>query len=184
MTPEKLVIYGVMAEFETPGEAVQAAKAARGKGFTHLDAFGPFESPELTEAIGFHEHGVAKWVLVGGIVGGLGGFGLQYWATVIDYPHNIGGRPIFSWPSFIPVTFECTVLFATLTGIVSLLVLNRLPRLSHPAFGATHFDRATTDRFFLCVRAEGKNFDADLAREILNVCAPLSISVLNAEEES
>lgn len=177
-------IYGVMAEFETPDEAVSAAKAAREKGFTHLDAFGPFESPELAEAIGFEERSVAKCVLGGGIVGGLSGFALQYWATVVDYPHNIGGRPVFSWPSFIPVMFECTVLFAALTGIVSLLILNHLPRLSHPAFGATHFERATTDRFFLCVRAEGKNFDAERVHEVLNAAKPLSISVLHQEDES
>lgn len=179
---ETLPLYGVMAEFETPEEATQAALGAREQGFRRLDAFGPFESPELCEAIDFHEHTMAKCVLGGGIAGGLGGFALQYWATVLDYPHNVGGRPLFSWPSFIPIIFECTVLFATLTGIVSLLVLNRLPRLSHPAFAAQNFERATTDHFFLCVRPEGKDFNVEAARAALEKFAPLSISILNEED--
>jgi hypothetical protein len=182
MSAESPRLYGVMAEFETPEEATRAANAAREKGFAHLDAFGPFESEELTEAIGFHEHTMAKCVLGGGIAGGLGGFALQYWATVLDYPHNIGGRPVFSWPAFIPIIFECTVLVATLTGIVSLLILNRLPRLSHPAFAAKNFDRATTDHFFLCLRADAADFDAEAARSVLSAFAPLSISVLNRED--
>src|ERR1700761_5263179 len=147
-----------MAEFPTPELAAQAAWAARREGFSRLDAYGPFSSPELSEAIGFQERKMAPCVLAGGIAGGLGGYALQYYVSVIDYPHNIGGRPLNSWPSFIPATFENTVLGAAIVGVISLLVLNRLPRLSHPAFSASHFERATSDHFFLCLRAQDSSF--------------------------
>ena len=174
---------GVAAEFLTPEDAARAARLVREKGFGHLEAYGPFSSDELAEAIGFHEHKVAPSVLIGGIVGGLSGFALQYYATVIDYPHNIGGRPNFSWPSFIPIIFECTVLFACVTGLVALLIFNRLPRLAHPMFSATHFERATTDRFFLCVCATDHDFSFEQAREALEACSPVSISVVTGEDE-
>ncbi len=174
-------IYGVMAEFETPEAAAQAALAVREKGFTKLDAFGPFPSEELTKAIHFRENKVARCVLIGGIVGGLAGFALQYWATVLDYPHNIGGRPMFSWPSFIPIIFELAVLFATITGIVSLLVLNRLPRLAHPVFSSPSFVRASIDHFFLCIRPGDGVFSPEKARDLLISFSPLSISILREE---
>lgn len=173
---------GVVAEFATPEAAAHAARHVREHGFVDLEAYGPFASEELAEAIGFREHVVAPCVLAGGVLGGLSGFGLQYYATVVDYPHNIGGRPVFSWPSFIPVTFECTVLFAALTGILTLLILNRLPRLAHPIFSALHFERATTDRFFLCLVAAAPEFSFERARTVLEACAPLSISVVHPED--
>jgi hypothetical protein len=169
---------GVAAEFATPEEAASAARHARAQGFADLEAYGPFPSEELADAIGFREHLVAPWVLTGGVIGGLAGFALQYYATVIDYPHNIGGRPMFSWPSFIPIIFECTVLFACLTGLVTLLILNRLPRLAHPIFSAAHFERATTDHFSLCLNAGASDFSFEQARKTLESCSPLSISIL------
>jgi hypothetical protein len=176
---------GLIAEFATPEDAVECAQRLRSHGFTDLDAYGPFPSPELAEAIGFHEHRIAPCVLAGGTVGVIAGFGLQYYATVTDYPHNIGGRPVFSWPAFIPVTFETAVLFAAITGLVSLLVLNRLPRLSHPVFAAKNFRRATTDHFFVAVSAAAPGFSFDEARRVLNLGdAPLSISVLRQENQS
>jgi hypothetical protein len=174
--------YGVVAEFATPEAAARAARLAREKGFRHLDAFGPFSSPELTEAIGFREHKIARCVLGGGIAGGILGYALQYYCTVLDYPHNVGGRPFDSWPSFIPVTFETTVLGAAVTGIISLLVIARLPRLSHPVFSAENFQRASTDRFFLCLKAEDDpDFSFEAASELLGSCAPLSISILEKD---
>lgn len=176
---------GLIAEFATPEEAAVVARRLHAFGFADLDAYGPFPSGELAEAIGFHEQRIAPCVLTGGIVGGLSGFALQYYATVYDYPHNIGGRPVFSWPSFIPVTFECTILFAALTGIVSLLFLNRLPRLSHPVFHAKNFERATTDHFFVSINAGAPAFSFAKAREVLEMGEPpLSISVLKKEDES
>ncbi len=177
--PEKM--YGIVAEFPSPEIAAKAALKLREKGFTDLDAYGPFPSSELAEAIGFREKKIARCVLIGGIIGGLSGYALQYYASVIDYPHNIGGRPFHSWPSFIPITFEMTVLCASITGIVSLLILNGLPRLSHPVFSAKHFDRATTDRFFLSVRADHSNFSEEKVREIFGEFSPLSISILPKE---
>jgi hypothetical protein len=176
---------GLVAEFETPEDAALVARRLRNFGFHDIDAYGPFPSEELAEAIGFHEHRMAPAVLAGGILGGMSGFGLQYYTTVIAYPHNVGGRPHFSWPAYIPITFECTVLFATLTGIVALLVLNRLPRLAHPIFSAANFERATTDRFFLSVNSGAPNFSFVKAREILEMGEPpLSISLLGKERDS
>lgn len=176
---------GLLAEFATPEDAIPVALRLRAFGFEDLDAYGPFPSEELADAIGFHEHLVAPWVLAGGIAGGLSGYALQYYATVMDYPHNIGGRPAYSWPSFIPITFECTILFACLTGVVTLLILNRLPRLAHPVFSAAPFKRATTDRFFISVNAGRPDFSFEKAREVLVMGEPpLSISVLHQEDES
>jgi hypothetical protein len=176
---------GLIAEFATPEDAVAAARRLRAHGFDDLDAYGPFPSEELAEAIGFREHKIAPCVLAGGVVGALSGFALQYYATVIDYPHNIGGRPVFSWPAFVPVIFETTVLFAAFTGIVSLLVLNRLPRLSHPVFSAKNFERASTDHFFVSVNAGAPGFSFPRAREILGLGpAPITISILQPEDES
>jgi hypothetical protein len=173
---------GLVAEFATPDRAAEAARSLRAHRFHELEAYGPFPSAELAEAIGFTERRVAPCVLGGGIVGGLFGFLGQYYVTTVDYPHNIGGRPDFSWPAFLPTTFECTVLCATITGIVSLLVLNRLPRLSHPVFSALHFERATTDRFFLYVKAGAPDFSFAEARELLEKAAPLSVSLLTKGE--
>lgn len=174
---------GLIGEFPSPEEAVVAVLRLRAHGFTDLDAYGPFPSEELSDALGFHEHLVAPCVLSGGILGGVGGFGLQYYTTVIAYPHNIGGRPAFSWPSYIPITFECTVLLACLTGIGALLILNRLPRLSHPVFSARNFDRASTDRFFVSVHAGASDFSFAAARHALEMASPpLSISILREEE--
>ena len=170
---------GLMAEFSSPEQAAAAALRLRAHGFANLEAYGPFPSEELSDAIGFHEHRMAPCVLGGGIVGGVSGFSLQYYTTVIAYPHNIGGRPHFSWPSYIPITFECVVLFACLTGIVSFLFLNRLPRLAHPVFSIANFERASTDRFFVAVHAGAAEFSYGKAREVLTMIdPPLAISVL------
>jgi hypothetical protein len=184
MTTPLQHIHGVMAEFLTPEDAAKAARVAREKGFPRLDAYGPFASPELAEAIGFREKKMARCVLGGGIFGGISGYALVYYATVVDYPHNIGGRPFNSWPSFIPIAFETTVLGACVMGIISLLVLNGLPRLSHPAFSAPNFVHATNDHFFLCLLATNHDFSEEKAREVLQVFAPLSISTLSEERPS
>ena len=175
-------VHGVIAEFATPEAAARAARSMRESGFKKLEAYGPFPSDELATAIGFRENKIARCVLIGGIVGGLTGYALQYWASFLDYPHNIGGRPYNSWPSFIPIVFELTVLFATLTGIVSLLVLNRLPRLSHPVFSVPAFTHASTDHFFVCVRSVETEFDPVKVRILLEKFEPLSISLIDGEK--
>jgi hypothetical protein len=160
-------IYGVIAQFDSPGELVAAARAAYAAGYRHMDAYSPFAIEELSEAIGFHHTKLPLVVLIGGILGCLGGFGLQYWVSVINYPLNVGGRPLNSWPSFIPVTFECTVLGAALATVFGMLALNGLPMPYHPVFNIQSFALASKDKFFLCLEATDPKFDAAGARQFL-----------------
>jgi hypothetical protein len=176
-------LYGIAAEFATPEAATRAAGEARAQGFRRIEAYGPYPVPELAEASGFRERRIAPAVLAGAILGGLGGYGFLYYATVLAYPHNIGGRPLNSWPSFLPITFECTVLCATFAGIGALLFLSRLPRLAHPVFAIPGFRRASRDRFFVCIRAQADaDFDAEAAERALRAGEPLAVH--RVEEES
>lgn len=159
-------VYGLMAEFETPGALLEAARRTHEAGYRHIDAYSPFPVEGLAEAIGFHTR-LPLIVLIGGILGCLGGFFLQYWVSVIDYPLNIGGRPLNSWPSFIPVTFETTVLVAGLTAAIAMLALNRLPEPYHPVFNVERFQTASSDRFFLAIEAKDPQFRADETRRFL-----------------
>ena len=114
-------------------------------------------------------------VLIGGIIGCAGGFYLQYWASVIDYPLNIGGRPLNSWPMFIPVTFELTILVAGLTAVLGLLALNGLPMPYHPVFNVERFQFATRNRFFLCIESADPKFDHEATRRFLESCGPQGV---------
>jgi hypothetical protein len=174
----------LVAEFSGPAQAERAARALRARGFTQMEAYGPYPSPGLAEAIGFHERKVAPCMLAGGTVGALAGFALQGYMTAIDYPHNIGGRPLFSWPAFIPVTFECTIIGAALCGVGALLFFSGLPRLAHPIFSALHFERASTDHFFLAVAEGGHELSFAQARLVLEGFEPVSISEIWPEDES
>ena len=145
-------LYGLMAEFSTPGELVKAAERTRLAGYRNFDAYSPIPIEELSEAMGLRRTRLPLLVLLGGIAGGLGGYGLEYWSSVIEYPMNIGGRAHHSWPQFIPVTFETTVLGAALTCFFGMWALNRLPQPYHPVFNVPAFARASTDRFFLFIR--------------------------------
>ena len=152
-------LYGVMAEFESPEALVDAARGAFARGFRRMDGYSPFPVDGLAEALGIHGSPVPLIVLIGGILGCLGGFFLQYWAAVIDYPINIGGRPLNSWPSFIPVTFEVTILLAALSAVFGVLALNGLPMPYHPVFNVERFELASRNRFFLCIEAADPKFD-------------------------
>ena len=157
--------YGLVAEFETPEQLLHAAEKARDAGYRHIDAYAPFPVEGLSDALGLGRNKVPLITLIGGFLGGLGGFGFEYWVNVISYPSNIGGRPLNSWPAFIPVTFEMTVLFASLFSVFGMLALNKLPQPHHPLFNVEHFKRASTDRFFLCVESRDPKFTlADTAR--------------------
>jgi hypothetical protein len=147
-------IYGLMAEFASADKLLEAARRARDSGHARIEAYSPFPIEGLDEAIGFPGSRVPLATLIGGFLGGAGGFLLQWYAAVIDYPINIGGRPPNSWPAFIPITFEMTVLAAALTAVISMLVANGLPRLRHPVFEAKDFELSTRNRFFLCLRAD------------------------------
>ncbi|HZH83458.1 MAG TPA: DUF3341 domain-containing protein [Phototrophicaceae bacterium] len=164
----KLPIYGLMAEFDSPEALLEAGRRAFAAGFRKMDAYSPFPVDGLAEAIGFHHTRVPLIVLIGGIIGCLGGFYLQYWVAVIDYPLNIGGRPLNSWPSFIPVTFELTILIAALFAFFGVLALNRLPMPYHPVFNVERFQLASRNRFFLCIEAVDSNFEPERTRRFLD----------------
>ncbi len=160
-------IYGLMAEFDSPTELVLAARHTYAEGYRKLDAYTPFPVEELSEAIGFHKTNVPLVVLVGGILGGLGGYLMQYWISAINYPLNVGGRPYHSWPAFIVVTFEMTILAAGLTAVLGMLGLNGLPQPYHPVFNVPSFALASRDRFFLLIEAADPKFDRAATQRFL-----------------
>jgi hypothetical protein len=152
-------LYGVMAEFENPNDLVAAARRVYSLGYRRINGYSPYPIEELSEAIGFTHTSLPLIVFIGGLLGGIGGFLMQYWIEVIDYPINVGGKPFNSWPAFIPITFECTVLAAAFSAVLGMLVLNRLPQPYHPVFNVPNFALATRDRFFLAVEANDSKFD-------------------------
>jgi hypothetical protein len=168
-------LYGLMAEFPSAEALLAAAKRAREAGYRRIEAYSPFPVEGMAEAIGFGKTTVSLATLVGGILGGLGGFFLQWYTAVIDYPENIGGRPLNSWPEFIPVTFETTVLFAAFTAAIAMLAANGLPRLRHPVFDVREFDLATRNRFFLCIPARDPRFDDAPVRRFLEGLEPMRV---------
>jgi hypothetical protein len=169
-------IYGIMAEFDTPGDLVNAARRTCEAGYKKIDAYTPFPIEELSEAIGFHRNSVPLVVLIGGILGGCSGFGLQYWIHVINYPLNIGGRPLNSWPAFIVVTFEMTILFAGIFAVLGMLALNGLPMPHHPVFNVPRFAFASKDRFFLIIFSSDPKYDGASTRRFLEGLEPRSIA--------
>jgi Protein of unknown function (DUF3341) len=160
-------IYGLLAEFDGPTELVLAAHRAHEAGYRKMDGYTPFPVEGLSEAIGFAKDRVPLVVLVGGILGGLGGYLMQYWISAVSYPLNVGGKPLHSWPAFIVVTFEMTILFAGLAGVFGMLALNGLPMPYHPVFNVPRFAFATRDRFFLCIEASDPQFDRLETRRFL-----------------
>jgi hypothetical protein len=160
-------IYGLLAEFHSPAEVVAAARRVREQGYRRVDGYSPYPIEELSEALHFHHSPLPAMVLAGGIVGLVAGFGLEYWAAVIEYPMNIGGRPFFSWPAFIPPAFETTILFAAGTAVLGMLAINGLPEPYHPVFNVPGFALATRDKFFLCIEARDPKFDRTETRKFL-----------------
>jgi hypothetical protein len=174
------LIHGLMAEFDNPTSLVAAADRARLAGYTAMDAYTPFPIEELDEALGLKANRLPLITLLGGIFGGIGGYGLQYWTQAIAWPMNIGGRPFNSWPHYIPVTFECTVLGASLAAFVGMLALNGLPKPYHPVFNVPAFDRASRDRFFLCIESMDPKFDRHATESFLKGLHPLGVSEVAA----
>ena len=169
-------VYGMMAEFDSPTALVNAAKAAREKGYRRLDAYSPFPIEELSDALHLHKNKLPLIVLLGGIVGGLSGYLLQYYVTVVYYPLNIAGRPLHSWPAYIVITFELTILFGALSAVLGLLALCGLPMPYHPVFNVPRFAQASRNRFFLCIESTDPLFDRDRTSEFLETLEPREVS--------
>jgi hypothetical protein len=175
-------LHGVMGEFETPEQLLAAAKKAREAGYKHVDAYTPFPIEGLAHSIGFHWTAVPLITLIGGVGGGLTGFGLQYWCSAISYPINIAGRPLNSWPAFIPVTFELTVLGAAIFAVVGMLALNKLPQPYHPVFSVERFASASTDRFFLVIESLDPKFELAESSKFLQDASAKRVFEVKDEE--
>jgi hypothetical protein len=169
-------LYGLMAEFDNPTALVVAIHKARAAGYRSMDAYSPFPVEEVSEALHIHDRKLPLLVLIGGILGCVGGFSLATWTSVIDYPINVGGRPFFSWPSFLPITFECTVLVAAATCVLGLLALNGLPMPYHPVFNVPQFALATREKFFLCIESTDPQFHSEETRRFLESLEPISVA--------
>jgi hypothetical protein len=169
-------LYGVIAEFENPNDLVHAARKVYDAGYRRINGYSPFPIEELSEAIGFTHTSLPLIVFIGGVVGALAGFFMQYWIEVIDYPINVGGKPFNSWPAFIPITFEMTVLFAAFSAVLGMLILNKLPQPYHPVFNLPNFALATRDRFFLAVEANDAKFDHGKVIDLLRNLGAIEVS--------
>ena len=169
-------IYGLMAEFENPTALVNAARAARERGYRKIDAYSPFPIEELSDALHLHKNRLPLIVLIGGILGGSLGYLLQYYVTVWNFPINIAGRPLNSWPAYIVITFEMTILFAAISCVLGLFALCGLPMPYHPAFNVPRFALASRNRFFLCIESDDPLFHHDETCNFLETLEPREVS--------
>jgi len=165
--PHRKRIYGLLAEFDEPEALIAAAKRVHEEGYKRADAYSPFPMDEVTHALGFHKTRVPLVVLIGGLIGGFGGFFMMWYANVLSWPWIVAGRPPNSWPAWIPITFELTILFAGIAALLGMFALNGLPMPYHPLFNVPTFQLASRDRFFICIEARDKKFDLERTREFL-----------------
>ncbi len=179
-------LYGLMAEFEEADDLLAAAQKASAAGYTDVDAYTPFPVEGLSEALALDKkiNWVPYLVLLGALAGGLGGYALQYYTSVIAYPINVGSRPLNSWPAFMIITFEGAVLLAAVFGFVGMLALNKLPLPFHPVFGAPNFERASQDGFFLCIMGTDPRFDETITRQFLQSLTPTSVVEVEQDEDT
>ena len=168
-------IYGLLAEFDSPEGLLEAARSARGQGYQKLEAYSPLPVEGLREVLGRRPTRLPWIALLGGLVGATAGYGIQYYANVLDYPLNVGGRPLHSWPAFLVVMIEMTLLFAALSVVLGMLVLNGLPMPHHPLFNVPRFALASQHRFFLCVPAADARFDCEATRQFLEELQPCGV---------
>ena len=168
---------GMLAEFSTADALIEAAAGARREGFVRVEGYSPYPLPEAAEALGHRRSGVPALVFTGGAVGGAAAFFMLYWTSAIDYPLDVGGRPLNSWPLFIPITFELTILTAALTGLLVVMLLCGLPRYHHPLFASALFARSSLDRFYLCIEADDPKYDPAQIRGLL-----LGLGAVGVEE--
>jgi hypothetical protein len=169
-------LYGLLAEFEDPQALTEATERTYAEGYRKTDAYSPFPIEHVWEAMGVHDRPVSFFVLCGGILGMIAGFGLCYWVSTIAYPLNVGGRPMNSWPSFIPVTFELTILIASFAAVISMIALNGLPMPYHPVFNVPSFARASQDKFFLAIEATDPKFDRTRTFEFLKSLGAVEVN--------
>lgn len=175
-TPQHSRCYGLLAEFTSAHDILAAVRASRGAGYERLEAFTPYPVDGLAEALGLRKSPIPLLALIGGLLGAATGWFLQWYSAVIDYPIDSGGRPLYSWPAFIPSTIELGILGACLCAFGGMLWLTGLPRLRHPLFDAPDFERVSRDRFFLCIRSEDPMFDLELTQAWLMALAPLRVA--------
>lgn len=173
--PTAPVTFGLLAEFATGDEMAHAVAKAVEAGYTHLDGYSPYPVGEAADALKFPKSEMGPVMFIGGLTGACAGFIMQYWANTWGYSLNIGGRPYFSWPSFVPITFEMMVLTTALSGLFGLMAICGLPRYHHPLFNSKAFERATRDRFFMCIEATDPKFNLAETRSFLNGLHPLSV---------
>jgi hypothetical protein len=178
---EKELIYGITAEFDSTEHLLKAARRIRDAGYKATDAFTPFPVHGLIEALGARKSKLAALILLGGTIGCCVGLGLQYWISSVHYPHTVSGRPYFSWPNFIPVIFECTVLFSAFTAVIGMLALNGLPRPYHPIFSAPRFEGCSTDKFILFVKSTDDLFDLDRTASFLRSLGSNHVAAIHVE---
>ena len=173
-------IHGAMAEFDTPEDLLSACHTALRAGYKRMDAYAPMPVEGLAEAIGYRKNYVALCVLIAGSCGAVGGFSFLQWISQVAYAHNVGGRPLNSWPQFIPITFECMILLSALTSLFSMLTMNGLPQLYHPVFNIQEFARASVDKFFLCIESSDPKFSVADTVEFLRQTGAKEVSVVPA----
>jgi hypothetical protein len=169
-------LYGIMAEFDNPSDLVAAARQTHEAGYRRINGYSPYPIEELSEAIGFTRTSLPLIVFIGGLLGGIGGFLMQYCTEVVDYPLNVGSKPFNSWPAFIPITFECTVLVASFAAVLGMLALNKLPQPYHPVFNAPNFALATRDKFFLVIEANDPRFRHAETTNFMNTLGAMAVS--------
>ena len=174
-------LHGVIAKYSTGEHLLDAAKSVRSKGYVNVEAYTPYMVEGVVDTLGNRDDRVTWIVFFGGVIGASLGFLLQYWVSAVDFPMNIGGRPNVSWPSFIPITFECGILCAALSGLVGMLLLNGLPRPHHPIFDAPGIEASLRDKFFLCIESDDPQFSLEEAKAALRDTGAESVDEVISE---
>ena len=170
--------FGIAAEFESPDELLAAVRRTREAGYSRMDAYTPFPIHGLTDEMNFRDERVPLFMFLGGLIGAISGFFLQTYTNVWDYPFNVGGKPMIGYPAWVPITFECTILFSALTGVVSMIMMNGLPKPYDPMFNIPNFSRASQDRFFLCIEARDPNFNVEEVTKFMEGLGAASVEAV------